>query len=582
MIADAVSYNDGRAPRGNAMNTLHRHAAVACATLLAFSACGRKAPEGALAYVSADTPYVFANLEPMPQAVVDAWKVKFAPLSDAYGKLLAQSVRRLESEEGASEPAARAARAVLAELEGHVSFDGLGRLGLDLRGMWAFYGVGLVPVMRWELRDPDAFRAFVARVERRYGEKLPTGKAGELAYWRIGGPDGKLSALLAVDGKQLVATIAPHDAGEPLVRRLLGVDLPEDSLEDGDAIEAINRQYRFVPFGSGYLDVVRIATLLLDEKSGIEKEFLAALKIEDKPVDAVCRNEMLAIARKFPRMVVGYTRFDPEAFDQVGVLELERALAAQLQSLAAPVPGLGTTGSALVDFGMSLKLDKLKEAVDQHANAVAAAPWKCASLTGLNQGFADLQTQLANPVSFAIAPVLQGFRVALSRLDLVEGGTPDYAGVLVVASPNPQSLVASARTFVPQLANLKVEAGAAPVALPLDAAPPGTPPMHAAATASALAVSFGPGEDARLDEHLAAPAGDPAPLLAFGYDGSFIGRLLEFGDTPDEETTSAEQAEMKESLEVARQIYASVFGRLDGSLVPTERGLELRQSMRFK
>ncbi|HVF34060.1 MAG TPA: hypothetical protein VND91_01920, partial [Candidatus Saccharimonadia bacterium] len=493
------------------------------------------------------------------------------------------SVAQLAQHEGDGEDAARAARAVLGELQGNVSLDGLGRLGLDLRGHWAFYGVGLVPVMRWQLRDPDAFRAFVARVEQRYGEKLPRGRAGKLEYWRFGGAGGELSALLAVDGKQLVATIAPNAASEPLVRQLLGVDLPDDSFADGDAIAALNSEYGFVPFGSGYLDVVRIATLVLDEKSGIEKEFLAALGLEGKArADPVCRTEMLAIAGKAPRMVTGYTRFDAAALDQVAVLELEPPLAAQLKSLATPVPGLGPTGNALVDFGMSLKLDKLKQAVDAHAGAVAAAPWQCSGLAQLNQAFADVQAQLSNPVSFAIAPVLQGFRVALSELELVEGGTPKYSGVLVVASPNPQSLVASARTFVPQLAGLKVEPGAAPVARPLDAAPPGTPPMHAAASAAALAVSFGAGEDARLAANLAAPAGDPAPLLAFGYDGSFMGRLLEFGETADDDMTPEARAEMEETMELAKQVYGSVFGRLDGSLVPTDRGLELRQSMRFK
>ena len=52
--------------------------AAACVALLVVSACSRKAPEGTFAYVPADTPYVFANREPLPQAIVDEWNVRFA------------------------------------------------------------------------------------------------------------------------------------------------------------------------------------------------------------------------------------------------------------------------------------------------------------------------------------------------------------------------------------------------------------------------------------------------------------------------------------------------------------------------
>ncbi|HET9482928.1 MAG TPA: hypothetical protein VFO79_03145, partial [Xanthomonadales bacterium] len=344
------------------MNFRNAWVAAGCVALLVLSACSRKAPEGTFAYVPADTPYVFANREPLPQAIVDEWNVRFAPLAAAYEKMLSRAVLDLAKQEGADERSARGARAVLEELKGNVSFEGLGRLGFDLRGHWAFYGVGLVPVARWELRDPDAFRAFIGRVEQRWGEKIPVAKAGDLEYWRVAGGEGELAALFAVSGKQVVATLAPGNASESLVRRLLGVDRPDDALEP-DVLEKLDSEYGFVPYGSGWIDVVRTATLLLDEKTGIEKEFLAALKIEDKPADPVCRGEMLAIAAKFPRAVVGYTRFDAKAVDQVAVLELPPALAAEFVGIAAPVPGLGASGDALVDFGMSLKLDKLKAAV---------------------------------------------------------------------------------------------------------------------------------------------------------------------------------------------------------------------------
>ena len=567
------------------MKTLRILGVAALASALALAAaCAKKpAPEaGALAYVPLDTPYAFANLEPVPQATVDEWKKKFAPLSAAYQKMFARTIERMAADEHANEPAQRAARAILEEFKDNASIEGLERLGLDVRGRWAFYGIGLVPVMRWQLRDPAAFQAFVARVEQRYGEKLPTATAGGQSYWRLGVPENPLAGILAVVGDQAVFSFAPANASEDLVKRLLGLELPERSLADDNRIAAINAQYGFVPYGTGYFDVVRIAELALDEKTGIEKEFLAALKIEDQPADAVCRAEFVGIAKNFPRAAFGYTRFDGEAFDQTLIVELAPAFIPPLKALAAPVPGLGTIGTAPVEFGMSLKVDKLREFVDAQARAVAAAPWKCASLAELNQGFADLEKQLANPVAFAIAPVLQGFRVAMTDFTPAEGGMPEIKGNLVIASPNPQSLIASARTFLPTLASLKVEANAAPVALPADAAPPGTPPVWLAANANALALAVGAGEESQLPARLAAPAGDPPPLFAGGYAGEFLAKMMEMASQETADMSDAERQEMEDALEIVRAGYGEIFGRLDMSLVATDRGLELRQSMTFK
>lgn len=561
--------------------TTIRFRVAALAAFAALAACGRKdAPDTALAFVPADTPYAFANLEPIPQAVYDDWKVRFAPLAEAYDAMIAQSLATLAKDPAADRPEARAARAFLEAFRGHASLEGMERLGLDLRGHWAVYGVGLVPVSRLPLKDADAFRAFIAKVEQHYGEKLPVGEAQGQPYWRIAPAASPGAILVAIVGPHLVATIAPAQASESLIATVLGVEPPDEALDAGRLV-AINDAYEFVPYGTGFLDVVRGATLLVDGQLGIEGEVLAALEIDGTPADPVCREEILGIAAKVPRAVMGYTRFEPTANDSIAVIELEPALAAEMKSLAAPVPGLGT-GHALVDFGMSLRIDKLKEAVDRHADAVAAAPFRCASLAGLNRSYADLKTQLANPMTYAIAPVLNGFRLSLSEFSRGDGAGPSYAGQLVVASPNPQSLIASARTFVPQLAGLTVAADGTPVALPADAAPPGTPPVFLAANANALAIGAGAGQDAMLASALAAPSGEPPPLFAFGYTGAFMNTMMDFANQAAPPADDAARAEMEASMKLVNAMYSQLFDRLDADLVASDRGLELRQRIRFK
>src|SRR5688572_16710937 len=106
---------------GKIMNAKKAWIAAVAAAVLVFSACGRKAPEGVLAYIPADTPYAIVNLEPVPQAVIDDWRERLKPVNVAYEKAIARAATKLA---GDVTPAGRAARAVLEELKGQASFDG--------------------------------------------------------------------------------------------------------------------------------------------------------------------------------------------------------------------------------------------------------------------------------------------------------------------------------------------------------------------------------------------------------------------------------------------------------------------------
>src|SRR6187402_3190887 len=111
--------------------------------LAAFLAgCGRKAPETPLGYVPADTPYVFANIDPLPVAHIEAWSQRFGPLAGMYAGLLGKARKELEKPEHAAEEGIGVARAVLAELEGKISVAGFEQMGFTTQARWAFYGVG--------------------------------------------------------------------------------------------------------------------------------------------------------------------------------------------------------------------------------------------------------------------------------------------------------------------------------------------------------------------------------------------------------------------------------------------------------
>jgi hypothetical protein len=551
--------------------------ALALGLAVGITGCKKKVEGTMLSFVPADTPYVVANIEPLSKSYTDGVAAKFAPLAGMYEQMIDDGLAALAS--APDDTSKRVGVALLTELKGKISLAGMESLGFTPQAHSAIYGIGLAPVMRIELKDPDAFKAFLARVEKRADTQIPTAKIADQTFWRFGKTGSPLVGLAILQGNQLVISMIPADASVGLVKQLFGITPPAKSMADAGTLEALNKQFGFTPNGSGYLDMQRFMQALLDAKAGVEKEYVAALGGKGEAATPECRAELLGIAANFPRMVVGYTKLDPNAMEMRFLVEAKPELAKAMSSLVAPVPGLGTSSDAMIDFGASANLGKLIDFANAQANAVAAAPYKCAELAELNQSFAKLKQSMSNPQAYMVAGMLKGFRVALSRYEAAPGGMPQVAGKVLIASDNPQGLVSLAQTTLPQLSAMKLAANAAPVALPAGLAPPGVPAAYVAYTDKALGVSIGEGEQAALPAFLAAAPADPAPAFVVSYGGKFFELLATNMAATAAMAPEDQRAKLDRQMALMRDVYGKVLKRTEMSLLFTDRGIELKQTM---
>lgn len=577
---------------------------VAACLLLGLSACGRdQGPLTPLDYVPADTPYVMGAIEPPPGALSEHWLETWAPLMDLQRELLAKSIAEFEAKtqaaaqlESESEDAeageddaadaeqkAEQARALLkvlkafaAELEGRDARQLVDAWGLSLTPRSAIYGIDLVPVMRVELADAAKFRASVERVSSAAGHSLQQARIGELDYWYFDPPDAEvpLRAILALQDNQLVATLTPREADEGVLRRLLGLELPERSLSEAETLEALNKRLGFVPYGSGYFDHARTFELLAQPMSPTQAAFLKAMEVEPEPLSEACLAEGRALTRAWPRTVLGYTRFDASGYSMRAIVEAPQTVMSDLKTTLAPTPGLADAASALASFSLAIKVDALPPLASKWAAAVAAKPWTCEALAPMNEAFAQLGQGLQNPAVYAVGPTANSLHVMLSKLELPtdEDGTPEFEGSLLIGSPNPQGLVAMARNFVPQLAEFRLETDAAPVALPTLPDAPVEMPMFGAASAQALGIAFGESAAARLPQQLKVDAGSTQPLIQFSYDGAFYGRMMK------QVMERAEQDPDAPDMSAMFDLYEKMLGRVEGRLLFTDQGIEFVSS----
>lgn len=547
--------------------------AFALGTLLAVAGCGKKAQDDApIAFVPADTPYVIASLEPVPEKVTENWRRQMQQawpvVTQIYGPIIDEIGKK---DEGAS----RVLRALLDEVRDRDTLEKWRELGFTMQARSAIYGIGLLPVIRLELADADAFRAAVARVEQKSGAKLATARIGDQDLWTFG--SAEVQGLMAIEGKQLVLGLVPGSADEALKRRVLGLDRPEKSLADSGALADFNKARGYLPYGSGWVDTRRVLALY-----GSDPGLAAFAKADGKELpalDAACRSELDALATKAPRLAVGYTALDGSRMTLHMRMDLEPALAKTLAALPSPLPS-ATAKDALFDFALAMPVLRGRDFLVAQADAVAKAPFACSLLQPMNDSFAEMKTKLDQVIPPPFADLV-GLRATIDRFEWSEGADkPDISGVLLVGSNNPAFLVNLAQVSTPALAQLKLEPNAQPVAIPAGALPgaPADLAFNAALGAHTLGVSVGKDEATRLGSAVAAAPGAPGTLFEMNMSGA-VYKLLADGMGRFADKIPDQQRSQIEGSRKLYALYAQWIKRVDVRTSLTADGVDLVETV---
>ncbi len=419
----------------------------------------------------------------------------------------------------------RIAGALLNELKTHDSWDKLRAIGLKPDMRVAFYGVGMVPVLRMELGDPAAFKAEVARVEASAGEKLTVARTDSQEYWQLG--SDKLVAMIAIQGSQLVVTLTPANASDTLRQTLLGVIRPTQTLASAGSLQVLAKQYGYSPYGEGFVDFARVAARLSNAATGSDLEIAQALGLPVNGADPVCKSEYLDIAHKFPRIAMGAEELSPQRVRIGAQMEIESGLAQQIIATLTPAPGTGEPGRGMADVSVALPILKFKDFWIKQSDAVAAKPFACANLAYLNTGFGQMKAKLDVTIPPPFSD-LTSARFVLDKAEPRDTGMPDVAGMLLMGSNNPTAALAMAQLALPALKDLKLAADGKPVALPIGITPDSMPPLFAAMSDKAIAIAVGTSEGAALGQFLAAPVAAQPEFLRVHFSGAIYATMAHY------------------------------------------------------
>ncbi len=538
------------------------------------------AADAPLRYVPADSPYVFATLAPMPEAVVARWEQDLARVVALWQAPMEQLRRQVDSD---GDPTLLALLALFEdEFAGKSPRDALATLGLGPDLQMALYGLGALPVLRVQLAEPERLRGFLQRVEAAAGQRWPQAQVDGQPYWQLADGHGQFAGLVAIVDRQLVASIAPLGADPAALRQILGLERPDRSLADSGELQQIAATHGLLAQFVGVVHSDRLLAALTGPASTVDIAFLTALGIDKPRLEGACDGEWRALADTWPGMVFGYTRLEPNRVDTRLLLPLRADLAAELQRLRAPMPGLAAIDEPPVaHVGLALQVGELPALVGRLADRVAQAPWQCESLQPLNEAFAQAQSLVVNPAVYAAAPAASSVHVALGefRFDAGAQALPDVSARLAIGSPNPAALLALASNALPSLRTLDLQPDGVPRLLTPPAGVALDGPLHIAMTRHAIGLSLGAAEAARLGEFLTI---DPAqqPVLVSGISGRFYTLIAEQAarQAAQQGGDPLEQQQIARAAAQIQQLYGETIERTEARLELGADGIELLQS----
>ncbi len=524
-----------------------------------------------LKYIPADSPYFMATREVLPeQDIFDIFQ-RTQPNNSLEADLdeLRRTLPDIDDEVQRSMMTLLIAMGE--ELVGVETLEDVHALGLKMGPQGAIYGLGILPVLRFELHDEDAFRDTLERILAKAEINPRTATTNGNDYWVLT-QEGPIKAILAIIDQQLLVSVVPQDASEELLAQVLGNSLPDSSIGDTGALAEIEQRHGFTPYGAGQIDSSR----LLNELSNPTHTGTQALMdaVDLAPLDlSSCQADIDRITSRFPGLAMGAREYSLDRMEMNLILEADEDIVSDLRALTTQVPGLGST-EGMASFGLGLDLPVLTQTIQKYAREVRENPFSCDELQDLNRSWNEINMAVNNPITQMIGPSLSGFNARIDSLAM-KNGDPIATGILALASQNPMGLLSTASAFLPELGALGLEPGGETKKIKSMLLPPDMPALYAAMSDSAIVLGAGISDSASLQDELEAPISERDLLLHGHMTGEFYHSLADVMEQVETEDLTQSDIEMFKQ-------YGDIYESMEYWLKVDDAGVEMSFSLELK
>lgn len=517
------------------MNRLAIFISALIAALL-LGACGKEAQpvvveaapgaKNLLAHVPSETPYMVANLQPIPEDVLDANFERLQPvLKEMQTQLsgLKSQVSMADSTMTGDEVSDRILLALLEELDGNLNRSGLQSLGWDLQSTSVVYGNGVFPVARIGLADAAVLRATILRVIENAGIDASDLEYQGVSYWRIeaaDNPEVPFAFYVSILPDHLALAAHPMTEEASFLPAFLGLELPAEN-GAAERLSQINAEHGYTPYGSGYLDLHRLADEITDPESITAKVLVSSGEMNMDRFSEVCAAETHRIVDNMPIVTGGVTEMAVKAMQYRVVASMPGTLANRMTGLVASIPAARTLSDHLAELSFGIKVGAVRDFIREKAQAVVDAPFQCDHYADLNKQAEDVLVKMDQPMP-PFVNNFRGVRASLKELVFEPGQDlpKDIRGHLAVHVDEPQMFVGMAQMFLPDLSEMQLAPGDEPSRVPEFLISYQGVEAWAAMSDEAIGLSVGAGEQNTLVGFLELDAEDEGLFFSADYDNA--------------------------------------------------------------
>lgn len=422
----------------------------------------------------------------------------------------------------------------------------LNRYGMAKDGAGVFYLNGATPVARYAVADEQQLWSLLDRAALDTGAQPQTAKieGANVRRWTVTTPDADLTLDLAVTVGNGVATFALLNAGESAERQAQSLGLAEisNSLADAGTWTALEDRYGFDQQIRGYFDIAGITeSLLIPANTSLGRDLtrIAPEQIAEigGSLDAVCRDEMVGLARQVPRFVFGSENSEVAATSMSQsvrmILELTNPqVTAELRKLPGSLPAYSKhADDKLLALALGMDVNALAPVATALWTQFRSAKFDCAQLIEWQAQANSVNPAMLGMVS-GMAQGVKGVGAALFSLETDVDSPVGLRGSAMVSlsAENPQTIAALISSSIPGMAGLTIPANGDPVEVPV---PVPNLPVFAAIKGKHLVIYTGEPAEAAAESMAAEPLNTRGTTaLAMNYQ-RFGDAMLTALNTPE-------------------------------------------------
>jgi hypothetical protein len=533
-------------------------------------------------YVPEETVFFYANSVPLPSEFYDEQvrqaeqvlsiaihqrEIQQQALSAAQGKGQAAAGKQPAP---ATAPAERFLRELMMEVLQNAESERLANIGLSRNSRTMIYGLGLTPVMRIEIDNPEAVMAMLRRVEQRSGFKLDVQNCDGLNCLVVTDDSGQFGVALVIHKEHLAASLFQNAYRDKVLQHLTGSKMPEKSYTEAQFRQFVESN-GYSGYGAGFFR-------LQQGVDNLENVAMAALKQHGEEGNSAqvgkCFEVARAVTAHAPEVIMGVKSIKGRTINMEAVLKTTPEVAKILMAIPAPINGLEVSSNPMVDFGFSANVPKLRDSL--------LAFMAFLGKSGEQAGCEAIRKQAMDQASMGVAMAMgmgitqvKTLYFAVDELTLGKQGQLQKAEArFSLVADDPMGLVRMLSMFAPPLASLQIPDDGKPVPLPEGLLPAGSPPVNITLKGQRLTVVSGDGKAATRPMDTSRPA-----LMWFTTDGpryyGVAAQLVE--STPRAEESSAVD---QQSVEMMR-LMSRYQPWLSQVTYPDERGMVMEFTARY-